>query len=131
MDDRLLQSRTRSILRLLRQNFQRVEGPLLDRPNRVLYRVWAHAAKANDRSGVEFEFSRDFLSEAARDFGVCTLEALQRAKRFLGDPREASPNGRSISAFRKRSLRLRDESIGTGRVEPLYTIRRVGAAGTA
>jgi hypothetical protein len=123
MDDRLLQSRARSILRLLRQNFGRVEGPLLHQPNRVLYRVWTGDAKADDPPGVEFEFPSNFLGESAREFGVLTLEALQRAKSFLRGPKEGSRDGRSISAFRNRSLRLQGETIGTARIQPLYTIR--------
>ena len=123
MNDRLLQSRNRSILRLLRQNFPRVEGPVLDQPNRVFYRVWPKGCSPEDRPGVEIEFPSGFLGEPGEEFGRCALEALRRTKEFLKDPEADGRKRRSVTVFRKRSFRLQSESIGRGPVEMLYTIK--------
>jgi len=123
MNDRLLQSRNRSILRLLRQNFPRVEGPLLDRSNRVFYRVWPDGASPEDRPGVEIEFPSGFLGEPGEEFGRCALEALRKAKECLNDSGAHARKRKSITVFRKRSFRLQSESIGRGPVEMLYTIK--------
>ncbi len=123
MNDGLLQSRNRSMLRLLRQNFPKVEGPLTDQPNRVFYRVWPEGASPEGRLGVEIEFPSGFLGEPGEEFGRCALEALRRTKDLLKEKGNGAPERRSITVFRKRSFRLQSESIGRGPVEMLYTIK--------
>ena len=125
MNDRITQSRSRSILRLLRQNFPKVEGPVYDKTERIFYRVHSDGPSAEHQPGVEIEFPSGFLSESTDHFGTLTLEALQQAKRLLKNPNGTARQRRGITVFRNRSVRLWNEPIRTGPIEMLYTVKPV------
>ncbi len=70
--------RSRFILRLLEQNFLRVDGPWFEEGKRVFYDVWGQ-----DECRVRMTFDREFLSERDNDFARTTLETLREAKEML------------------------------------------------
>jgi hypothetical protein len=83
MGEELVLARNRFILRLLEQNFIRVEGPSLEDGNRLLYDVWKRNRDHEDQCRVRIAFDRKFLSEPNNEFARAALQALREAKRRL------------------------------------------------
>lgn len=80
MGEELVLSRNRFILRLLEQNFLRVDGPRFEDGKNVFYDVWT---RSRDKRCVRIAFDHAFLSEPSNDFARATLEALRQAKGML------------------------------------------------
>jgi hypothetical protein len=83
MGEELVLARNRFILRLLEQNFIRVEGPSLEDGNRILYDVWKRSRDLEDECRVRIAFDRKFLGEPNNDFARAAIQALREAKRKL------------------------------------------------
>jgi hypothetical protein len=80
MGEELVLARNRFIMRLLEQNFVRVDGPRFEDGKSIFYEV---GTRGRCKHSVRIAFDLAFLSEPDNEFARVTLEALRDAKGLL------------------------------------------------
>ena len=99
MGEELILSRNRFIMRLLEQNFARVDGPGLKDGKRIFYDVWGGNLDVDEGVRVRIAFDRKFLSEPSNEFARTTLQALRKTKvRLYRSERTISSHGGAVEA---------------------------------
>jgi hypothetical protein len=91
MGEELVLARNRFILKLLKQNFVRVDGPWFEDGKSILYEV---GVGRRQKRRVRIAFDLAFLSEPDNDFARVTLKALRDAKGLLHEDARSRVQGR-------------------------------------
>jgi hypothetical protein len=96
MGEELVLARNRFIMRMLEQNFVRVDGPRFEDGKSIFYEV--RTGRRHKRS-VRIAFDLAFLSEPDNEFARVTLEALRDAKGLLHEGARKVQGRRAMPSF--------------------------------